>query len=307
MTYQAKTKAIGLLVADDQSSINFQSRLISVKEVPQKMTEIEKKLAGIELYGATPSGSAILKALNEFDGNGGFFSTEKDAQSELSEIPRIRKIILVTDAYCNAGPPPDEVIPQVSDDLIIDVVGIGKVVACQSWKPMVEKTGGVYLQADSIEKIRSGLEPRIPLIENANVRHSGEIDDPVMKEAMTIFNQFKESKMSQNVFESQRLLEKLRDIRTNLNKRLMESYLQAEFLLLRIRRLAQSRAEESDEHLKENQGSKVGIRAASTSKKNRSTISMSEYAKRTWPLVSEFYQLREDQIRLRKALETLTI
>ena len=147
MTFQAPTRAGGLLLAGGEM---VKVVLPLTPTDGMSRGELNGKLSGIHVSGATPSGIAIEEGLNLLCGAPG------------GRTKRIKRLVMVTDERSNVGPKPERVVNDgVAAKAIIDVIAIGGKINRETLEKVASKTGGKFTVVEQPDELRDAMDPKI--------------------------------------------------------------------------------------------------------------------------------------------------
>ena len=211
----------------DVPKIDLISPLTSLNELRAELDRIRKKLGKVKPVGGTPIGFGISSAVETLVG------------VDASE----KRIILITDGENNVGVPPGEIALEADRHGIrIDVIGIGDEINPLELEDVAEKTGGVFRRFPSdgsIHELLRGLvaEPK-PRIEKLKIEEAEELSkllaelSKIDEELGSLTKLVDAGKLSLDEyskhfseleFRKRELMAKIRDLRSELSKRLIEA------------------------------------------------------------------------------------
>ena len=264
VTFHAPTRALGLLLASGQEMVEQVLPLTAVEDLA-KGEMLQSALSKIQVSGATPSGIAISKGI------------ELLGSDEPSGVKRIKKLVLVTDERSNVGPRPEKVVDErVARQVILDIVAVGGRTNERTLAELASRTGGRFVEADSEAELLEALRPGI------SVRKLGS-DAALIEGAQKSADEL--SRRDRSSLDFRQTLERARQERAKLNKRLMELLISKDISSREIAKLVEQVSSGPD-------GQK---------------ISMKEYAERVWPRASELPQLEMVEAELRRAMDSLAV
>ncbi|MDE1854272.1 MAG: VWA domain-containing protein [Thaumarchaeota archaeon] len=259
LTFQAPTRAGGIFLAGGQEMVKVVLPLTRTDALTRE--DIEAKLSKIQVSGATPTGIAIEEGLRQLYG------------SDEGQMKRIKKLIMITDERSNVGPKPEKVVSdEVAVRAIIDVIAIGGKVNRETLEKVTKKTGGKFTVVEGADELYAAMKPSI------EIRGLG-VDEGLLAEAADASKELEARKAGGAAsMEYRQALEKARQVRARVNKRL------AEVLML-----------------KSASDSEVELLASQLEK----GLPMKEYAAKVWPRASELEQVEKIEKELRKAMDRL--
>ena len=259
VTFHAQTRAGGLLVAGGQEMATV---VVPLTETEALTPEgLRSRLSTIKVGGATPTGVAIEEGLRQL------YASEEGA------LKRIKKLVVITDERSNVGPKPEKVVSdEVAVRAIIDVIAIGGRINKETLEKVASKTGGRFAVVEGSEQLIDAMKPRIEL------KGPGS-DAPLLEEASKSAKELEGAKEKGTAsMEYRQALERARQVRAKVNKRLMS--------LLLDKSKAEGEVKELEAKLKEG-------------------MPMKDYAARLWPRASELEQVQRVEKELRGAMEKL--
>jgi hypothetical protein len=218
MTFQAQTRAGGLLVAGGQEMAKVIVPLTPAASLTRE--DLDSKLDAIKVSGATPSGIAIEEGLKVM------------YASDTGEVKRIKKLVLVTDERSNVGPKPEQVVSdEVAEKAIIDVIAIGKRINRETLEKVTSKTGGKFTVIVSPVGLFDAMNPKV------RMKGLG-VDAGLVEETEKASAELEAGKAGGTTSMEYRLaLERARQVRAKANKRLMQVLIlkaQAEAVVKRL-------------------------------------------------------------------------
>lgn len=258
MTFQAPTKMGGMFLAGKEM----------VKAVfPLSPTDgltreaLDAALSTIQVSGATPSGLAIEEGLRHLYG------------ADDGKVRRIKKVVMITDERSNVGPRPERVVnDEVAVRAMIDVIAIGGKVNRETLEKVASKTGGRFTVVEGPDELKNAMNPRIEMMGLG-------VDESLLKESASAAEALaSERKAGESSMEYRKALERARQVRAKVNKRLMEVLM-----------------------LKSQSETEVATLASQVGK----GLPMKDYARRVWPRASELEQVAKVEKELRDAMEEL--
>lgn len=148
MTFQAPTRAGGMFLKGGEEMTKTVIQLTRVDALTRP--DMESKLSGIQVSGATPSGVAIEEGLSLL-----YAANE-------GPVRRIKKLVMITDERSNVGPKPEKVVnDEVAVKAIIDVIAIGGKIKGETLERVTSKTGGKFMVVESAQDLLHAMKPRI--------------------------------------------------------------------------------------------------------------------------------------------------
>lgn len=259
LTFQAPTRAGGLLLAGGQEMVKVVLPLTRTDALTRE--DLEARLSTIQVSGATPTGIAIEEGLRQLYG------------SDESQVKRIKKLIMITDERSNVGPKPEKVVSdEVAVKAIIDVIAIGGRVNRETLEKVTKKTGGKFTVVEGSDELYAAMKPSI------EIRGLG-VDEGLLAEATSASKELEARKAGGTAsMEYRQALEKARQVRARVNKRLGEVLM-----------------------LKSASDSEVKLLVSQLKK----GLPMKDYAAMVWPRASELEQVEKVESGLRTAMDKL--
>ncbi len=262
ITFSAATRAMGLMLSSGQEMTRLLVPLTDSKNLAEKPEVLGAQLGSIRVGGATPSGTAIEKGVEIL-------------QKGEGAAKRIKKLILVTDERSNVGPRPEKVVDEnLARLVILDIVGIGGRMNQEVLGQATMRTGGRFIEVSTEAELKEAMRPAIEI---RGLKGDATLIDGAKKMAEALASQ-----RNPNTLEFKQLLERARETRAKLNKRLVE--------ILMLKTSANAQVKELAAKLADGKG-----------------ITMKEYAEKVWPSASELPQLEMIEAELRKTMEALAV
>ena len=202
VTFQAQTRAGGLLVAGGQQMANVVLPLTRTDGLSPEA--LDSKLSAIKVSGATPTGVAIEEGLRQL------------YASDDGPLKRIKKLVLITDERSNVGPKPEKVVSdEVAAKAVIEVIAIGGKVNRETLEKVASRTGGRFTVVESADQLREAMKPGI------EVRGVG-TDAGLLEEVSKAKRKLDGAKGAGAAsIEYRQALDQARLVRAKVNKRLM--------------------------------------------------------------------------------------